>query len=180
MDYIVLSALIGCALLRLFITYDIACQWSKNLASRMEAYPETMRIDLDGVEVLTAVPGFHIRAHGADCQAVFSLAFMLWTAHTVGEEVETGWAHMGVATPSIHEMGPGHRHETLNDHWGGWNFQKIITFSKLISWPLCILTVNYHSTILGRDTFPQTLQGSGCPACKTPRFIHQVQCNIQT
>jgi Kyakuja-Dileera-Zisupton transposase len=28
MDYIVLSALMGCVLLHLLITYDIACQWS--------------------------------------------------------------------------------------------------------------------------------------------------------
>jgi hypothetical protein len=64
MDYIFLSALIGCAVLRLLITYDIACQWSRNLATRMEHYPDNMKIDLDRVEVQTAVPTFHIRAHG--------------------------------------------------------------------------------------------------------------------
>jgi hypothetical protein len=130
MDYIVLLALAGLCILRIVISYDIACQWSKNLAARMEHYPEHMRINLDCVEVRTAVPGFHIRAHGADCQQAFSFALLLWMARTVGEEVETSWAHMNLASPSIQEMGPGHRHEVLNDHWGGWNFQKIITFSK--------------------------------------------------
>lgn len=130
MDYIILSALIGLCLLRIIISYDIACQWSKNLSTRMLQYPEHMRINPDRVEIRTAVPGFHIRAHGADCQQLFSFSFLLWVARTVGEEVETGWAHMNLASPSIQEMGPGHRHEVLNDHWGGWNFQKTLTFSK--------------------------------------------------
>lgn len=130
MDYIILSALMACGLLRIIITYDIACQWAKNFASRMKSYPESMQIDLERTEVRAAVPSFHIRAHGSDCQQLFSLAFMLWVAHTVGEEVETGWAHMNLAAPSIQEMAPSNRQETLDDHWGGWNFRKIITFRK--------------------------------------------------
>jgi hypothetical protein len=133
MDYIFLSALIGCAVLRLLITYDIACQWSRNLATRMEHYPDNMKIDLDRVEVQTAVPTFHIRAHGLSCQQAFSLAFLLYAARTAGEEVETGWAHMNLVSASIQEMSPGHRHESLDDHWGGWNFQKTVTFS-VYSW----------------------------------------------
>jgi hypothetical protein len=128
-DYIILSALFGITLLRLLISYDIACQWSRNFASRMENYPEDLRLDLDTVEVKAAVPSFHIRAHGPDCQQVFSLAFLLWVGRTVGEEVESGWSHMNPAAPSIKEMAPGHRHEVLDDHWGGWNFRKIVNFS---------------------------------------------------
>ncbi|KIM87974.1 hypothetical protein PILCRDRAFT_3683 [Piloderma croceum F 1598] len=131
MDYIILLAIISITLLRLVITYDIACQWSKNFASWMVEYPEHMHVDLDRVEVRTAVPGFHICAHGADCQRLFSLGLMLWVANTVGKEVESGWAHMNVASPSIQEMGPSNMHESLNDHWGSWNFQKIIMFRTL-------------------------------------------------
>jgi hypothetical protein len=140
MDYIILSALIGCAVLRLLITYDIACQWSRNLTTRMEEYPEHMRIDLDRVELETAVPSFHIRAHGPKCQQAFALAFILYAARTAGEEVETAWAHMNVASQSIQEMAPGHRHEFLDDHWGGWNFQKTVTFSKYLKLLTCIQT----------------------------------------
>lgn len=132
MDYIILSALVACGLLRLLITYDIACQWSCKLSSRMEAYPDHMRINLDRVEVETAVPSFHIRAHGSKCQHAFALAFILYAARTAGEEVETGWAYMNLASAAVQEMAPGHRHESLNDHWGGWNYQKTVTFSKLV------------------------------------------------
>lgn len=132
MDYILLSALIGFCLLRLVVSYDIACQYFINIASRMEEYPTNMRIDLDEVELGAAVPSFHIRAHGLDCQQVYSFAFLLWVAHTIGEDVESGWAHMNLSSASIIEMSPGHRHETLDDHWGGWNWQKIIGFSKFL------------------------------------------------
>lgn len=133
MDYIILSALVGCGLLRLLITYDIACQWSRHLASRMEAYPEHMRIDLNRVELHMAVPSFHIRAHGPKCQQAFVLAYILYAARTAGEEVETSWVNMNVALASIQEMAPGHRHESLDDHWGGWNFKKTVLFSMFLN-----------------------------------------------
>lgn len=139
MDYIVLSSLIAMGLLRLILSYDIACQWSKNLATQMESYPDSMRINLKEVEVRAAVPGFHIRSHGSDCQQLYSLNLIKWAAQTVGEEVETGWAHMNLAASSIQEMAPGNRHEALNDHWGGWNFRKIITFSEFTSSHMAIL-----------------------------------------
>lgn len=130
MDYILLSALIAVCLVRLVISYDIACMYFKYLASRMEEFPSHMHIDLNQVELRPAVPSFHIRAHGIDCQNVFSFAFLLWVGRTVGEDVESGWAHMNLASASIIEMAPGNRHETLDDHWGGWNWQKIIGFSE--------------------------------------------------
>ncbi|KAJ6558636.1 hypothetical protein DFH09DRAFT_1248185 [Mycena vulgaris] len=46
MDYIVMAALAGCALMMLTISYDIACQWEKHLPERMEKLPPPMRLDL--------------------------------------------------------------------------------------------------------------------------------------
>jgi len=110
MDYIILSALIGCMVLHLLITYNIACQWSCNLTTRMEEYPEHMQINLDRVELQTAILSFHIHAHGPKYQQAFALAFILYVAHIAGEEVKTSLAHMNVASASIQEMAPGHCH----------------------------------------------------------------------
>lgn len=96
----------------------------------MEEFPSDMRIDLNLVEVRAAVPGFHIRAHSLNCQQVFLFAFLLWVACTVREKVESGWAHMNLASASIIKMVLGNRYETLDDHWGGWNWQKVIGFSE--------------------------------------------------
>ena len=63
MDYIILSALLSITLLCLLISYDITCQWWKNFGYRMVHYLRHMQLDLNTIEVVTAVPSFHIWAH---------------------------------------------------------------------------------------------------------------------
>ncbi|KAK7026667.1 hypothetical protein VNI00_015540 [Paramarasmius palmivorus] len=41
-----------------------------------------------------------------------------------GEGIETNWAGQGPITTSTTEMGPGSRHDTLDDQWGQWNWDK--------------------------------------------------------
>ena len=127
MDWIVLSCLIGITLLRLVISYDIACQWRKNLFERMTEYPEEMRLQSD-LEVEVGIPNWHVNGHGMECQNNLSLSYIPGVGRTCGEDVETSWAHTNSLAPSTREMGPGARRETLNDHWNGWNFRKIVGF----------------------------------------------------
>ncbi|KAF8157396.1 hypothetical protein BJ912DRAFT_1026998 [Pholiota molesta] len=121
MDYIILTALIGIALPRVLITYDIACQWSKNFRSRMQAFPEHMRIPPE-TKIDVAIPSWHINGHGQKCRD-----------GTCGEEVEISWSHANPLVPSVKEMGPAARHDTLNDHWNGWNFRKIVGFKAFLA-----------------------------------------------
>ena len=78
-----------------------------------------------------AIPSWHINGHGPDCQANFGLSYIDGVGRTCGEEVETSWAQSNSLGTSTREMGAGVRHETLNDQWGGSNFQKILGFRKL-------------------------------------------------
>ncbi|KIJ89495.1 hypothetical protein K443DRAFT_57950, partial [Laccaria amethystina LaAM-08-1] len=41
-DFVIFAALVGITLLRIVLTYDIACQWSKNFRKRMEDFPSEM------------------------------------------------------------------------------------------------------------------------------------------
>ncbi|KAJ7810040.1 hypothetical protein B0H13DRAFT_1667753, partial [Mycena leptocephala] len=59
MDYIVMSALAGFCLMLLTISYDIGCQWKKNLPERNKMLPEHIRLDLDNVEVQCGLPVWH-------------------------------------------------------------------------------------------------------------------------
>ena len=138
MDWIFLSCLIGITLLRLVISYDIACQWRKNLWERMTEYPEEMRLPSD-LEVKVGIPNWHVNGHGLDCQNNLSLSYIPGVGRTCGEDVKTSWAHTNSLAPSTREMGPGARRETLNDHWNGWNFRKIVGFRESIffSWRFC-------------------------------------------
>ena len=128
MDFITLSAVIGIMLVWLVITYDIGCQWSKNLYTRMEEFPEHMRIS-EGVKVGVGVPSWHINGHRKKCQDDYNLGYMKGTGRTCGEEIETSWSHTNALGASVREMGPGAHHETLNDHWNGWNYRKVVGLS---------------------------------------------------
>lgn len=58
---------------------------------------------------------------------------ILGAGRTCGEDVETTWSSTNALAPSVREMAPGAKHDTLNDHWNGWNFHKIAGFHKLHS-----------------------------------------------
>ncbi|KAG1797160.1 hypothetical protein EV424DRAFT_1352893 [Suillus variegatus] len=45
--------------------------------------------------------------------------------HTDGEAPERGWANINCVALSTKEMGPGACHNTLDDHFGDWNWKKI-------------------------------------------------------
>ncbi|KAF8333820.1 hypothetical protein F5887DRAFT_892938 [Amanita rubescens] len=132
MDFIILSALVGITLPHVIITYDIGCQWSKNLTSRMAKFPEHMRLSPD-TKIDVAIPSWHINAHGEKCRRDFYLGYTPGAGRTCGEEVEVSWSHTNPLAPSVREMGPAARHETLDDHWNAWNFRKIVGFRMLFA-----------------------------------------------
>ena len=136
MDYILLGALSGSTVNRLCIVYDIVCQWHKKFADRMLMFPEDMRFDLANKRIEFAVPKGHLNGHGDACKANFSLNFLPGSGRTDGEGVERDWATMNALVASTQEMMPGNRHETIEDHWNYWNWQKVLrlgTFSSLRS-----------------------------------------------
>ena len=128
MDYILLSALVGIVIPLVIITYDIACQWSKNLQKRMlDAFPESMRVP-GNTTIATAILSWHINGHGEKCRENFCLSYMKGAGRTCGEEIESSWSHTNPLAASVCEMGPAACHDTLNDHWNRWNFRKIVGF----------------------------------------------------
>ena len=128
MDYLVFSTLLG-LVLYLLISYDIACQWHKNLQRRMALLPSRLQVDLATANIQYAIPKKHIRVHGPD-HSQFSLNFKKRVGRTYGEGIEGHWFNMNPVSLSAREMGPDLRHETMNDHWGSWNWQKVIGFGK--------------------------------------------------
>ncbi|KAJ7300519.1 hypothetical protein DFH08DRAFT_919257 [Mycena albidolilacea] len=91
--------------LRKIISYDIVCQWF-------------------------AIPKMHIKGHLRDCQTKYSLNLIPGSAETDGEAIERLWAHIGGVGTSTREMGPGSREDTLNGHWGSWNWQKLVGLDR--------------------------------------------------
>ncbi|KLO14505.1 hypothetical protein SCHPADRAFT_826309, partial [Schizopora paradoxa] len=138
MDYIFASASRCAKGDRMVVSYDIACQWHRNLASRCEALPEHVSFDPVTVDLEYVIPKFHISAHGSKCQGKFSLNFRRYMGRTDGENIERGWAWMNPASLSTREMGPGSRADTLDDQWGAFNFATLTRLGE------CVISRRLH------------------------------------
>ncbi|KIK78259.1 hypothetical protein PAXRUDRAFT_36671 [Paxillus rubicundulus Ve08.2h10] len=92
----------------LIILYNIAYYWSKHLWQCMKELP---------VYIKFLVPKFHLLAHIGLCQTKYLFNFHKAPKH--------GWANINPVATSMREMGPGNRHDMLDDHFSNWNWKKV-------------------------------------------------------
>src|SRR5262245_13732122 len=137
MVYMFFSSLKFCIIAALVVSYYIVCQWYKNLWARMSCYRPSFNIDKDDVTFL--VPKFHMPAHIYKCHISFSFNLTKWVAHTDGEAPEQGWSHINPVATSTKKMSPGHRRDTLDDHFGDWNWKKVMGMGTAFSFSLIYL-----------------------------------------
>ncbi|KAI0067061.1 hypothetical protein BV25DRAFT_1912397 [Artomyces pyxidatus] len=128
MDYILLSAIAQTAadMKKMVLTYDIACQFSKNFHRRMAQFPVEFQIDVSQTDITFLIPKFHLLAHGTPCQVSYSLNFTEGVGRTCGEGIEAGWADTNGASLSTREMSGEGRHEALDDFFGAINWRKTV------------------------------------------------------
>ena len=128
-DYVVASALSTTNVMEVLISYDIACQWSRNLKARIERLPDSIRnnilrlVSSDGID--TVIPKFHLPAHKVECHSQYSLNYRFGTGRLDGEAPERVWSSMNAAADSTKEMKEGHCHDTLDDIINDMNWRKI-------------------------------------------------------
>ncbi|KAF7298476.1 CxC2 domain-containing protein [Mycena kentingensis (nom. inval.)] len=117
MDYILASLLrhIHAALRKMF-SYDIACQWGKDLKNRLLSLPPLM----------------HINAHIWLCRVLFHLSLIPGSGATDGEGIERLWAAIAGLAGSTKLSGHGARADQLDDHWTFWNWSKLLGLAKLL------------------------------------------------
>ncbi|KAG1805425.1 hypothetical protein EV424DRAFT_1544390 [Suillus variegatus] len=126
MDYLFFSTLRNNCLDIMNVLYDIACQWHKNLWSRMESLPESHHISYLHIFIQFFIPKFHLPAHIKKCQTMFSFNFTCFVGRTDGEAPEHGWSNINLVASSTKAMGPGCRRDTLDNHFGDWNWKKVV------------------------------------------------------
>ncbi|TFK61246.1 hypothetical protein BDN72DRAFT_778454, partial [Pluteus cervinus] len=125
MDYMFFASLVFVSFLAMVVSYDIACQWSINLWARMLQYDKSLHIpEGKRTSLLFLVLKFHLPAHISLCQTRYSFNLHSHVGRTDGEAPEHGWSQINPLAMSTSEMGPGARHDTLNDHFGDWNWRK--------------------------------------------------------
>ena len=102
-------------------------------------YLESIQIDPDSKEIVFLVPKFHLPAHIARCQTTYSFNLTPGVGRTDGEAPERGWANINPVAAQTKQMGPTSHRETIDDHFGDWNHQKIVGFGKIF-----LLLLLYH------------------------------------
>ncbi|KAG1721611.1 hypothetical protein EDB19DRAFT_1646367 [Suillus lakei] len=132
MDYIVCSALFIFAMSIINISYDIACQWHKKLWTQMEMMPERLCPPCESSLIRFFVPKFHIQVHVDKCWTNFSFNWLRYVGQTDGEAPERGWSNINRVASSTKEMGPGTCRDTLDDHFGDWNWKKITALGQTL------------------------------------------------
>lgn len=131
MDYLFFSSTSQQGYVRLVMSYDIVCQWSVHIWSRMEAIPGYMQIDREGKQFVFLVPKFHLPAHVERCQTSFSFNLTRGVGRTDGEAPERAWSNINALAPSAKQMGPASYRETIDDHFADWNHQRVTGLGKL-------------------------------------------------
>ena len=138
MDYIFLSTIRDEKIKTIKISYDIACRWSIKLRQRILGYSDYLQVPKDRFKLEFFIPKFHLPAHGSNCHTKYSFNYRPGVGRTHGENIESGWAHTNPAAIATREMGAGARHSTLDGHWGGWNWRKIVGFGT----HLCVIRIH--------------------------------------
>ncbi|KAG6808450.1 hypothetical protein H0H92_004084 [Tricholoma furcatifolium] len=94
-------------------------------------FPEQWKF-LNVPRIRFKVPKFHLPPHKRECHGPYSLNYTSGVSRTDGEGVERNWSWLNGATPSTSQMGPGARHDTLDDFMGFYNYRKVVEFGDTL------------------------------------------------
>ncbi|PPR05742.1 hypothetical protein CVT26_008495 [Gymnopilus dilepis] len=133
MDYACGSAMRFIYVLLIILIYDIACQWFVNLANRIQNHwPEEIK-PRAGVTLVPVIPKLHEKGHTQSKKhEQFSCNLCRGIGHTDGECPERIWSAHNAVGSATKTMGPGSRHDVLDDHFGYWNYEKYISIGKTL------------------------------------------------
>ncbi|KAK7434254.1 hypothetical protein VKT23_010570 [Stygiomarasmius scandens] len=148
-DFVIASLLRHISLLLIFlISYDIACQWSKNLAKRLRELPSFLRLHL----VLKVLKFFNAKK-----STHFPIRWVL------AKQMLNRLNDFGVAWDQFQlasKMGPESHHNTLEDHIGHWNWKKIVGLAvgALLKRRLAAAVTEFEKQLEGWQEFTQAQQ----------------------
>jgi hypothetical protein len=132
MDYMLYMSLAASLIYCLFISYDIACQWYKNLGTRQQIFDPDVQFKHGEKHIVFLVPKFHLPAHVEQCNINFSFNLTPFVGRTDGEAPERGWADANRLANSTRVSGPGARRDTLDAHFQYSNWKKIVKLGKYV------------------------------------------------
>ncbi|KAJ7839911.1 hypothetical protein B0H13DRAFT_1649958 [Mycena leptocephala] len=132
MTFLFFSAVLNFAVMYLVLSYDIACQFSKNVWTRMGSLPEKYHLKIDRLNVRWMVPNFHLPPHKTGCHSPFSFHWLWGAGRTHGETVEQNWEFLNGAAASTKLMGLGARVTALEGLFGFHNWRRLVAHRLIL------------------------------------------------
>ena len=108
----------------LLLSYDIMCQYWKNLRKRFLNNPY-LSLPED-VEFFRAIGLFHVHGHKDECFARFAPTYIPGVGQVDGEVLETLWATLNHISNSTRRASVHHRQEIIDDHMNDSNWKKLL------------------------------------------------------
>jgi hypothetical protein len=122
-------------------SYDIMCQWSKNLRQRLSEFPLNGAEGLDDQIVARVVPKFHLAAHRQECRADYSLNYEPGAGRRDMEGPERTWFGLQ-GGGSTKDQGPGYWSDAMDDKFGHWNWSKLVRLGVYFHLPPLMLNTD--------------------------------------
>ncbi|PPQ73936.1 hypothetical protein CVT26_006557 [Gymnopilus dilepis] len=131
MDFVCGSVLRFVYVLLIVLSYDIACHWFVNLFNRIrDHWPQELKPRSE-VSLIPLIPKLHEKGHTqTKGHEQFSYNLCQGAGHTDGECPERIWSAHNALGNATKTMGPGSRHDVLDDHFGFWNYEKYISMGR--------------------------------------------------
>jgi hypothetical protein len=116
-------------LLLYVISYDIACQWGKNLETRLDKTNLGIQVKRNH-QLRFKVPKFHLPCHQEACWGPYSLNYEPGVGQTDGEGIERNWAWLNLLARCLVVMTMGGRADTLDDICNFWNWMRTVNLCE--------------------------------------------------
>lgn len=176
MDYIFASGtqqFIKSGLSSILISYDIACQWFKNLFQRFsptEKWLDNLRVS-SKVKYVPAIPKLHEPMHEGKNHQQYSLNYMIGVGLSDFEVPERFWAFHNALGNSTKTQGPGSRHVVLDDNFNAWNWWKYINMGYT-------LARKYQAAVAERNNQVEAHRGLTASLSKTVTSAWEKICKV--
>ncbi|RXW12053.1 hypothetical protein EST38_g13799, partial [Candolleomyces aberdarensis] len=157
MDYITILSIQLCFLKLYLISYDIVCQWFIHLFQRISQIDPSSPLLQSDVEIRFLVPKFHLPAHIPACRNRFAFMLTPGAALGDGEAPERGWGELNPLATSTREMGPGTRRDTLDYHFGDYNWRKIVRLGDSLFKKLKTATSDVAEHVIAHQELEATI-----------------------
>ncbi|KAF8177103.1 hypothetical protein K438DRAFT_1939164 [Mycena galopus ATCC 62051] len=119
-------------LLNKTVLYDVVHIWWLYLMERLRELPPLVGSFLILPLIAFVILKMHIKGHKTACGIEYLLNLTPGSGQTNGEGIKRPWAKIGGIASSTRIMGPGAWHDTIDNHWGHWNWQKLISLAETL------------------------------------------------